>query len=443
MFKQICLGSMLFFVSSATAQINRPPAYPEAEVQMQVPPPVSSMGFPTVVGEGELANYLRVGIRFSGGYVNNLYPGIGSGTLDDSTFSLEPNISVDRTTDRIHEVLEYTPSFDFYNPDDSLNTINHAGAVRFQYRFTPFVTFLIGDTVTKTSNTWNQPLSSGSVSGGLPPAAPGFVAPFAPQISNSAFAQLAWQFAENSMIGLGGNTTLLDYTDSSQAQGLFNSNSRGGSAFYAHRLGARQYVGGLYQYSLIIATPVTTSTLAEADLDANNFLGFYTFYLQPRISISLGAGSQYYDLTQAPAASSHAWAPIAIGSIGWQVARANFALNYSHLVTEGQGVIGAYTSDSGNLAMQLQLSPNWIANVSGSYAQLVPAAESFVNSTPGGHTLSFAGMLQRRLGANLTLSAQYEYLHQNYADIPSITNNPDSSRATASITYHFSRLLGR
>lgn len=443
MLGRICLISLLFFVPSATAQIGSPPAYPQAEVRMQLPPPVSSMGLPNVVGAAELSNYLRGDISFSGGYVNNLYPGSGNRTIDDSTFSFQPGLSMDRTTDRIQETLRYAPAFDYYSPNGSLNTVNQTGNADFQYRFTPYATLFIGDSATKTSTTWSQPLPSGSVSGNLPPTSPGFIAPFAPQISNNAYAQFAWQLARNSMIGLGGNATFLDYYKPSQAQGLFDSNSRSGSAYYTQRFGSRQYIGGLYQYSLILATPVSTTGPANTNLDAHNFLGFYTIYFQPSLSVSLGAGSQDYNLTQSSIKPIRAWAPIAVGSIGWQVPRASFALNYSRLVTEGEGIIGAYTSNAGNLSTQLQLSPHWIATISGTYSQFTPVSEFVMNSTPGGHTLSFAGMLERRLGVNLTLSVRYQYLHQNYLGIASIASSPESSRETASITYHLSRLLGR
>lgn len=443
MLKTSCLIPLLLLVPPALAQVTNATASPQSTVRMQLPPPVSSLGLPNTVGALELSNYIRGDLRFSGGYAYNLYPGNGTTTVDDATFSVQPSLSLDRATDRMHERLSYAPTFDFYNPDSSLNTTNHTGGVALEYRFAPYLTFLAGDTVTMTSNTWSQPQSSGSVSGGLPPTAPGIIAPFAPQVSNNGYVQLTWQFSHDSMVGFGGNTTLLDFYKPSQAQGLFNSISRSGSAFYAHRVHQKQYFGGLFQYSLITGTPTTATGLADTNLEAHNFLGFYTVYLQPTLSISLGAGSQYYDLTQSPITPVHAWEPIGVGSLGWQVAHANFSLSYSRLVTEGQGIIGAYTSNSGIASTQLQLSPNWVAGFGGTYSQFKRVASGLVGSTPGGHTWSFDGSLQRDLGPNLTLSAQYQYLHQTYAGIPSIAVNPTSSRATASISYHFSRLLGR
>lgn len=442
MLKSLSLLSMLFFVPLAAAQVNTPAATAEGNARMLMPPPISGIDFPIVVGAQERSNYLRGGIVFSGGHINNLYPGSGTTTLDETTFRLEPDLALDRTTSRGHMTLRYAPAFDFYQPDSSLDTVNHTGSALFQYRLTPHVTVLAGDRVTKTTNVLYQPLSA--VSGGLPSATPGFVAPFAEQISNRAYGRLAWQYGPNSMIGLGGDGTVLHFPNPKQAQGLYNSLSRSGEAFYTHRLAGGQYVGGLYQYSLITATPAASGTgIAEADLEANDVMGFYTVYPRPRLSISLGAGSQHYKLTQAPSAPHNAWAPIAVGSIGWQAPHASFALSYSRVVTGGEGIVGAYTSDSGNLSARWELSPAWTAGVAGNYSQLKPVSKTLVGSTPGGHTLSFSGTLERRLGQNLSLSAEYQRLHQTYNTIPSIAVNPESSRVTASISYQFSRLLGR
>lgn len=443
MLKRIFQLLPLLLAPLAMAQVSSPPEYPQTQVQMKLPPPVSSLGFPTVVGETQLANYIEGNIGVRGGYVNNLYPGSGVQTLDDGTFSVEPSLSMNRSGDRFQTNLRYAPTFDFYSPDSVLNTINHTGEVGFQYRTSPYTTILAGDSATRTSNTWSQPFASGSVSGGLPPTSPGFIAPFAPQISNSAYAQLTWQFAQDGMIGVSGNSTLLDYYTPSQAQGLFNSNSWTGSAFYTQRFGAGQYIGGSYQYSLIQATPAGPTGPAHTNLDANSFLGFYTLFMGPTVSISVGAGSQRYHLEQSSVSPIHAWAPIALASVGWQLPRTTLALNYTHLVTEGQGLIGAYVSNAVTFSTQLQLSPTWITTVRGDYSQLNPVSNSVLNSTPGGHTISFSGELARHLGAHITLSGQYQYLHQNYLGIPSISSNPNSSRGTASILYHFSRPLGR
>ena len=410
---------------------------------MLMPPPVSQVGFPVETGEEQRSNYLSGALTFNGGYVNNLYPGTGTATINDQLYLVQPSISLDHTADRSQETLTYAPSFTFYDPSSTLNSVNQTGAAAFQFRLSPHVTLLAGDGVTKTSNALSQPLSSGAVSGALPSVTPGLIVPFAPQLSNSAYAQVAWQFSLNDMLGFDGTTTLLHFSNTPEARGLYNSNSRGGAAFYTHRLGDKQYLGATYEYSEVAATPAISNGIADADLNANNLLGFYTAYPKSNLSLSLGGGAQRYKLTQSPLAPAQAWAPSALGSIGWQGPRTSFALTYSRVVTEGEGVIGAYSTNAGTLSGRWQLSPNWNASLGGNYAQLAAVDRSFAGSMPGGHSLSGTVSVGRQLGPRLSFLAQYQRIHEDYAGIPAISNAPNSSLESGSITYRFSRPLGR
>ncbi len=411
--------------------------------QMLMPPPISAVGFPVETSGEERSNYLNGGITFNGGYVNNLYPGTGTTTINEALYLVQPNISADHTTDRSHETFTYAPAFTFYNPDSTLNSVNQMGNARFQYRFSPHVTFAAGDGVTKTSNALSEPLLSGPVSGELPQVTPGLIVPFAPQLFNSAYAQLGWQFSLNDMLGFDGDATLLHFSNTPEASGLYNSNSRGGAAFYTHRLNERQYLGATYEYSEIIANPTISNGIAEADLNADTLLGFYTVYPKSNLSLSFGGGSQRYRLTQSPIAAAEAWAPSALGSIGWQGVHTSFALTYSRIVTEGSGVIGAYDTNAATLSWHWQLSRSWRASLGGNYSDLATVDRSFAGSLPGGHTLSGAVTVGRQLGENFSFSVQYQRIHEDYAGISAISNAPNSSLESGSITYHFSRPLGR
>lgn len=409
---------------------------------MLMPPPVSAVGLPMETGAEEMSNYLTGSIKFTGGYVNNLYPGTGSSTIDDALYAVQPRISADHTTDRSHATFAYAPAFTFYDPTSALNLVDQSGTAAFQYRISPHINFLAGDAVAKTSDTWGQPLASGSVSGGLPTTAPGIVAPFAPQVSNSAYVQLGWQTSLNDMLGFGGAATLLHFSDPAESEDLYNSNSRGGSAFYTHRLTERQYMGGMYQYSENVATPAMASGIAEGDLNAHSLLGFYTVYLNSNLSLSLGGGSQYYKLTQSPAAPVEGWAPSAIASLGWQGLHTSLALSYSRLVTEGEGIIGAYGTESAAVSGRWQVTPNWTASLGGTYSDFSTVAQLSAGSLPGGHTLSGTASVGRQLGQHLSFALQYQRLHEDYG-IPAISSDPNTSLESGSIIYRFTRPLGQ
>lgn len=436
-------SALLFAAALVWPQAKDATATDAGSAQMLMPPPISAVGFPTAIGAEERSNYLSGGVTFNGGYINNLYPGSGNSTINDELYVVAPTISADHSTDRSHEAFTYSPSFTFYQPNNTLNTTNHSGVATFQYRLSPHVTLLAGDSVAKTSDTWSQPLSSSLVSGGLPSVTPGIVAPFAPQISNNAYAQVDWQLSMNDMIGGGGDTSLLNYSQSPEASGLYNSNSRGASAFYAHRLTDIQYIGASYRYSDIVATPAVASGVANADLNANSILGFYTVYPKPTLSLSLGGGPQRYKLSQSPTAPAEGWAPSAFGSLGWQGLHTSFAASCSRLVTEGQGIIGVQNATSATLSGRWQISRNWTTSVGGAYSDFATLAQSSASPVKGGHTLSGAASVGRRVGQNLSFTIQYRRLHESYPTIATISLDPDSSNTSASITYHFSRPLGR
>lgn len=418
----------------------------QASSAMLLPPPVSGAAYPSEVGAEITANFLRGGLTFSGGYVNNLYPGTGVKTADDTLITVEPHIVIDHTAPRSHELLTYTPSFMFYSPDSVLNTANQTVAAAFQYQLSPHVDLLANDSLKKTTTTLGQPsaYSQGSVSGSLPSGTPGLVAPFAPQITNSVHAILSWQFTLNDMMGGGGYASQLSFTNPQLARGLYNSHSEGGSGFYTHRLTQSQYLGATFRYAKIEATPFTNVKVASAGLQTDDVLGFYTVYFRHSLSLSLGGGPERYNLTQPPAAMVQAWAPAAFASLGGQSRHTSFAVSYSRVVTGGDGVIGGFESDAADASGRWQLLPNWTLAVEGNYSQIKTVSTSIIaGSVPGGHTLAGSASVNHHLGPYLDISFQYQRLHQSYENIAAIATNPDSNYEFGSISYHFSRPLGR
>jgi hypothetical protein len=51
--------------------------------------------------------------------------------------------------------------------------------------------------------------------------------------------------------------------------------------------------------------------------------------------------------------------------------------------------------------------------------------------------------VQRAFGQHMNLSLGYTRLHQDYADVPLVSTNPDTNREFVSISYQFTRPLGR
>src|SRR5271156_639740 len=227
---------------------------------MQTPPPVSGEVYPMGVGSEGRSNYLNAGVVLTTAYNDNLLAGTGSTPISDVGYTISPTIALDQTTPRLHQTLSYSPGFTFYQHSSDLNQGDQNLNLNFQYRLSPHVTVTVRDAFLKTSNLLNQPfpLSGGSISGSAQSPLVAVVAPTADQLNNNANLELTYQFGRNSMIGASGTFTYLHFPNPTEAIGLSNSDSQGGSVFYGYRLSSTIYFGATFQYSRIMSFPLST-----------------------------------------------------------------------------------------------------------------------------------------------------------------------------------------
>ncbi len=411
---------------------------------MQVPPPVSAQSYPTVVGSEARSNYLRTGITVTSTYSDNLLGGVSARPVSDESYSIWPYIALDETTSRLHSTLTFDPGFTFYQRTNNRNEADENAGLDISYRLSPHVTLSLVDAFHKSSNLLNQPNGFGSPvfgSGQVSPVT--VIAPVTDQLSNTGTAQLAYQFGLNAMVGVSGTFTNLHYSNPAEVPGLHDSGSRGGSAFYTHRLSGRHYIGATYQYQMLLAYPIGF----RAQTRSNGLMLFYTFYIKPTVSLSFFGGPQYSDTELSIAPTLRSWSPAAGGSLVWQERKTNFAVSYSRMIAPGGGLIGAVHQDAGTLSINRQLTPTTNIAVQGSYSnnQLLDAVilQGVGGSGSSGHSISGTASLQRRLGEHFALGLGYSRLHQSYSNIAAITNAPDTNRGWISVSYQFARPLGR
>jgi len=407
---------------------------------MATPAPVSGEGYSMGFTSETRANYLRGGLRFGSAYDDNATVGTNGKPVSDVSYSVWPTISLDQTRSRLHWVLSYSPGYTFYQKASSLNSENHNLAVDLSYRLSPHVTLSLRDSFLKSSNVLNQPNSdlARPVSGAVFVPNESLIAPIADVLTNNANATLTYQFSANGMIGASGTFTNLHYANQAQVPGLSDSSSRGGSAFYNHRLSKMNYVGATYQYQFFLANP----TVGQSETQAHSVFLFYTLYFKPTLSLSLFGGPQYSDTEQFRAPASKAWSPAAGASLGWQGRLTSFAASYSRRINDGGGLSGAVHSNTAEASLRRQFTRTLSASIGGNYANnnVLNALPQF---TTNGHTLSGSASAQRQIGERLNLQLQYTRLHQSYSGIAAISGTPDRNRASVTISYQFSRPLGR
>jgi hypothetical protein len=421
-----------------------------SETPMLTPPPVSGQSYPVAPVSQERSNYLRGGVTFLSAYSDNVLGSTAANSkpVSDVSYSVWPTVSLDETTTRLHWTANYAPGFTFYQRTSTRNEQDQNASINFQYRLSPHVTFSAVDSFQKSSNVFNQPdlASAGAVSGGAQGDNFSVIAPIADQLHNFGTVGITYQFAADSMIGAGGAFTNLHYPNQAEVPGLFDSESQGGSAFYAYRISAVHYIGMTYQYQRLLTFP----THGQNETQTDSVFPFYVFSPSKRFSISMFGGPQYSNIgpqfvtgVSVPP-GSQSWTPAGGASINWQGQFTSLALSYTHTIASGGGLIGAVEMNAANTSLRQQVGRVLSASLTGGYSQntvLGNLPQSVAGST-NGHSISGTAALQRTFGEHLNVQLGYSRIHQTY-NVAAISTTPDTNREFVSLSYQFSRPLGR
>jgi hypothetical protein len=460
LFHKICVGLLLlpgaYLWSQADNRSTQPaPAYGtdtpanNADVtdsRMLTPPPVSGQSYPSSYSGGERSNYLRGGLAFTSAYTDNAIGSITGKPVSDVSYSVAPFIAVDETTSRLHWVLTYAPGFTFYRRLSSRNETDQSVSIDVKYRLSPHVTFSAQDGFLKSSNVFNQPFLAGAaVSGGTQEPNFSVIAPVADRLSNSGNVGISYQFAMNGMVGANGAFSNLHYPNQAQVPGLYDSSTQGGSAFYSLRVSKMHYIGATYQYQRLLSYP----TGGRDETQTHALLLFYTLYPSSRSSFSFFGGPQHSDTVQPSLPplklqlpEARAWTPAAGASLGWQGRLTNVAVSYSHIISGGGGLIGAVKMDSASASIRQQITRRLSGSLGGGYTQNNVLGSS-LGVNRNGHTVSGTASLQQELNQHINVELGYTRLHQNYSGVAVLAATPNTNREFVSISYQFSRPLGR
>lgn len=449
MLNRICFVVAIVLMCSPLWSQENTSAVPDTtqmndDSRMELPPPVSGGAYPTEVGAANHSNYLRAGLTLNSTYSDNVLGGVSGNPVSDISYSIWPSISLDETTPRVHSIFSYNPGFTFYQRTGARNEADQNLSINFSYRLSPHLTLILQDAFHSSSNVLNQPdlVAANPVSGSPQASAVNVIAPTASQLNNGGNVELTYQFSLNGMVGLSGAFTNLHYPDPSQVPGLYDSSSKGGSAFYNHRLSKKNYLGVTYQYQDLLAYPQGF----QAETQTDSVLFFYTAYLKPTFTLSFFGGPEYSN-TQENTTSLRSWSPALGASLAWQGRETSLAIGYSRMIAPGGGLIGAVHQNAYNASIRRQLTRKLSVGVQGSYATnrlLEPALLSFLGvSDSGGHTVTGTVSLQRQIGERFGLGMGYTRLQQSYSNIAAISAAPNTNREWISISYQFARPLGR
>jgi hypothetical protein len=445
-FPNISIIALLLAIP-AFSQVENSGAVPAAsgpaveDDRMVTPPSVSDQPYSTQFASETRSNFVQGGVTFTTAYSDNVLGSTQGSAVSDVSYSIAPTLSLDRTDTRLHSVFSYSPGFTFYQHTSERNQADHNIAADLSYRLSPHVTLDVRDTFRKSSDFFNQfnPGTTNQVNGGTQTPAVAVVPPLANQLTNNGSVGLTYQFARNAMVGIGGQFNYLHYPDLTQVPGLYDSNAAAGQAYYTHRLSSRHYVGASYQYQKTLAYPVDQRSETETQTGQL----FYTIFLSPTWSASVSGGAQYTNLLFTPFPLITQWSPTGSASLSWQSPHTAFVAGYSRSVSAGGGLVGAYDNSSANASLRRQLLRTWSAGLSGNYAIYKALEPGVFPGSQDGHSISGGFSVQHQLSQHVSLDAGYNYLHQSYNNVAAIAGAPDTNRAWISVSYQFSRPLGR
>lgn len=432
--------------NGSTPGTDEQPDQPLANDGMLTPPPVSGQAYPILTGAEERMNYLNLGVTANVAYDDNVEGGYTGVSRGDTIYSIWPAISLNRSSARLREVINYSPGFTIYQPSTVFNAADQSATVNLQYLMGTHTNLVVQDNFDRSSSLFSQPFSStqGTVSGGVPTQTSGAVAPFADRILNTADLQLTNQAGDNGKFGLSATYSNLDYPDPKQVTGLYNATTWEGGAFVTQRISRRQYLGANAQHARIVSY---LSGGTDNVMQRDNIFGFYTIYLrnvqQSTLSFSITAGPEHYSIAQYPQAVLTKWVPSGTASLGWQGHLSSASASISRAITGGGGLPGAYEEDGAQAVYRRQLRPTWDVNVSASYSLNKSVTPEYEFSVPGGHTIGAGASANHMISRNLKISFGYNWMDQSYKSVVSLNPIPISNREYFAVTYEINRPLGR
>jgi hypothetical protein len=435
--------ALLFSMLLSAAAIAQAPPSATGVVPatpMATPPPVSGLNYTVQLGSEVRHNYLRGGVGFTTSYIDNYLTDSTSPPESETTISVLPSIAFDTATARQHVLVAYSPGFTFYQPSSQLNEVDNVVAASYAFHLSEHTLISAVERFQDSSSPFSpSDIGGGGVSGTPVSDTPGAIPPFAKVLTNTVSAEIAMQTGLNEMIGASGSWTELHYPNSAQTLGLSDSSSRGGTAFYNHRISNAQYVGVTYQFMDLL----TAFDGGESATRTSTIMGYLTIYAKDRFSLSVSGGPQYYQVIEAPLPSLSTWGPAVSASTGWQGQRFSFAASYSHSVTGAGGLIGGYHTDIANATMRWQLARTWTAGASGGYAINKSVSSTLTTEAGNGHSVSESATLQHPIRGQVSLAFNYDRVHESYGQVAALAANPNADRVSVSLTWNFLRPLGR
>jgi len=437
-------------------QASRSSPEPETAGDQPAPVPVLIDGTITSLAlssELERTNYLTAGASVGATYDDNIFS-TPSGTGGGFSYFLMPFIAIDESHARLHWNLSYAAGFVANQHIEPQTQYAHNLGAELDYRLSPHVNLRLQDHFSITTNFYDQLLltPTSTPTGTLQQPNTSLITPLAKQISNLASAEMTYQFSPGDMVGGSGSFYNLSFHDvPAVALDLLNTQSAQGNGFYSHRLAPRNWLGLAYGYQQLSFDPAVQRSYTQS------FLLFDTMYLNPKATLSVFAGPEISEVDSLVVPASAGVPPIfvittpttqrktlAAGGVifTWQGENTSFQASASRRVSDGGGILGAVELNSVILAARRKLARFTTFSVAGIYGDNTALG----TLAAGGAQLQAASgsfSLDQQLRRDLMLTLGYARDYQRESGVVSPPADVNHNRGWISLTYRFTRPIGR
>jgi len=424
--------------------------------RVPVPLPLSldadSMQFSS---EARPRNYLRGGVSLGATYDDNLLSA-SSNRVGSASYSVLPNILLDQARSRLSWTLGYAGGFVANQRFSAYNQAAHDVGLDVRYRVSPHVNFHLRNHYSMTTGFFDQLQGSSTTSGGtgtgpVQQPNPTIITPLAKHVDELGTAEITWQFSAGDMVGA--STTFYDsrFKDIPAGAGsLLSTQTEEADAFYTHRFSDRNWTGVAYKFQRLTFNPATETA------DTHSLLLFHTFYIQPRMALSIFAGPEYSTLdTQIistivtlpyvgiTAVPTREYRLSGAGgvSFSWQGQRTSATLSASRKVSDGGGLLSAVQLTGGTAQLRRQLTRTTVFLLGGTYGdnRLLDSGSGAGDLKSGSGSVAFQQQIGRSFSANVGYARDYQNVKLGSTLPQSVNHN----RGWITLSYHFDRPLGR
>jgi hypothetical protein len=400
----------------------------------------------TFTSEAGRSNFFTGSLQVVAGYDDNALS-VSSSRVSDLSYLMGPGIEVAQTRERWNWMLGYHPGFTINQRFNERNQSAHNLNLDATYRVTPHVALRLRDTFEKTTNLFSESLASPLASGfgSLQPGNRSVITPLAEQTGNASGVDLAYQFSAGSMVGAGGTYYFVNYGAVAGATGpsagLIDVRSLGTNGFYAHRFANKHLLGTTYNFERL------NFDLGNR-IEIHRVLLFYSLPFHTHMTLSLWAGPEYHTTQMAtinPAiliAPGSRWSGAGGASYNWQGQRTSFRAEYTRAISDGGGLMQAVTLQQATADVRRQLAARWTTSIGISYANNNPL-DSILSTTGKIRVLSANVGLDHPITENVILGVQYGRDQQQYTAATPLLGKVNRNRVFFSLSYLFTRPLGR